>query len=67
MLISIHDVPREEKHLLFCTTLGNGPAARRRARRRHHLQAVERVISLTGKSFGELSQRVAAHRTQAVA
>jgi len=67
MVISIHDVPRQEKHLLFCTTLSTGAAARRRARRRRNLRAAKLVLSLIGESVGGLSQRVPEALSQAVA
>lgn len=67
MVILIHDVPRQEKYLLFCTTLSNGAARRRHARRRRNLRAAKLVLSLIGESVGGLSQRVPAALSQAVA
>ncbi len=35
MLISIHDVPRDERHLLFCSRLNHSRPPHRHRRRRH--------------------------------
>jgi hypothetical protein len=47
MLLSIHDVPRYERHLLFCTRLRP-----RQARRRRHprtLPAINRSLAIVGE------------------
>ena len=67
MVISIHDVPLQEKYLLFCTTLSNGAARRRHARRRRNFRVAKRVLALIGESVGGLSQRVPAAPSQVVA
>lgn len=58
MLISIHDVPREELHLLFCTSVTNSAAARRRQRRQSVVRAVKHALSLIGPPIGEARRHV---------
>lgn len=45
MLISIQDVPRYERHLLFCSQLDQVCPTRRHGRRVHVVPAISRLVA----------------------
>jgi len=47
MLISIHDVPRDERHLLFCSRLNHNRRPRRHRRRRFGSSGHEPAVPST--------------------
>ena len=57
MLISIHDVPRYERHLLFCSALSNDRPRKRRPRRRSDIRAINRSLATCNEAVREADFR----------
>ncbi len=53
MLISIHDGPRYERHLLFCSRL-SGRAGRRPVKHRSEVPALNRSLAVVGECVSKL-------------
>jgi hypothetical protein len=54
MLISIHDVPAYERHLLYCSRL-DAPRRPRRRRSRAQVPAIHRALAMFGESLDDQS------------
>ncbi len=61
MFIRIQDVPRYERHLLFCSNLSDRRPKRRRRRRSNTRRAVNRSLRVHGEAVGRLIDRSVLH------
>ncbi len=61
MFIRIQDVPRYERHLLFCSNLSDRRPKRRRRRRSNTRRAVNRSLRIHGEVVGQLIDRSVLH------
>lgn len=61
MFIRIQDVPRYERHLLFCSNLSDRRPKQRRRHRWRTRRAVNRSLRVHGEAVGRLIDRSVLH------